>query len=321
MRVASFRLQVGEFRLCSDRMAVELWREFRMPQYPESRRKSSDETYPLPVDPILDPEQVRVLVVDDEKVIRNLLQLSLQRMGYQVVIATDGPEALALFEAQRFDLVLLDILMPGMDGFHVCRAIRKVSDVPIVMLTALNRPDDIVLGLELGADTYITKPFTFREVEARIRAILRRASGRTESDFVQVLEHGDVKLDTDLRAVTVAGSLVELTRTEYRLLHHLMTNVDRPLSKDRLLESVWGYEASDTNSNIVELAIRRLRKKLEDDPSNPSRLVTVRGVGYKFCPRAVNHARGSQTSPSEAQHRRSPSHHWVASDVGGGESD
>ena len=227
------------------------------------------------------------MVVDDEKVIRNLLQLSLQRMGYQVVTATDGAEALALFAEYGFDLVLLDILMPGMDGFEVCMQLRKLSAVPVVMLTALNRPEDIVMGLELGADTYITKPFTFKEVEARIRAILRRASGRTEAEFVQVLEHGDVKLDSDMPAATVAGSLVELTRTEYRLLHSLMTNAERPLSKDRLLETVWGYEASDTNSNIVELAVRRLRKKLEDDPSQPSRLVTVRGVGYKFCPRGA----------------------------------
>lgn len=286
-----------------------------MPQYPIPRRKPMDESDPLASDSVHDDDSVRVLVVDDEKVIRNLLQLSLQRMGYQVITATDGPEALSLFETQHFDLVLLDILMPGMDGFHVCRAIRKLSDVPIVMLTALNRPDDIVLGLELGADTYITKPFTFKEVEARIRAILRRATGRTESEFVQVLEHGDVKLDSDLRAVTVDGALVELTRTEYRLLHNLMTNADRPLSKDRLLETVWGYEATDTNSNIVELAIRRLRKKLEDDPSNPRRLVTVRGVGYKFCPRYAGHGRNGQPAPAEAQHRRSPAEHWLAVEV------
>lgn len=136
-----------------------------MPQYPIPRRKPMDEPDPLASDSVHDDDSVRVLVVDDEKVIRNLLQLSLQRMGYQVITATDGPEALSLFETQHFDLVLLDILMPGMDGFHVCRAIRKLSDVPIVMLTALNRPDDIVLGLELGADTYITKPFTFKEVK------------------------------------------------------------------------------------------------------------------------------------------------------------
>ena len=257
-----------------------------------------------------DPDQVRVLVVDDEKVIRNLLQLSLQRMGYQVVIATDGPEALALFGEYGFDLVLLDILMPGMDGFDVCQELRKLSAVPIVMLTALDRPEDIVMGLELGADTYITKPFTFKEVEARIRAILRRATGRTESEFVQVLEHGDVKLDSDLRAATVAGNLVELTRTEYRLLHSLMTNAERPLSKDRLLETVWGYEASDTNSNIVELAVRRLRKKVEDDPSQPRRLVTVRGVGYKFCPCGANKDSAGHRLIDEVQHRRPPANHW-----------
>ena len=126
---------------------------------------------------------------------------------------------------------------------------------------------------------------------------------------MQVLEHGDVKLDSDLRVATVAGNLVELTRTEYRLLHSLMTNAERPLSKDRLLETVWGYEASDTNSNIVELAVRRLRKKLEDDPSQPSRLVTVRGVGYKFCPRGARKD-GPAGAVGEVQHRRPPADHW-----------
>jgi DNA-binding response OmpR family regulator len=277
---------------------------------PGSGQDAFDETDILAGDGAHDPDLVRVLVVDDEKVIRNLLQLSLQRMGYQVVTASDGTEALSVFASYDFDLVLLDILMPGIDGFDVCSEIRRVSGVPIVMLTALNRPEDIVLGLELGADTYITKPFTFKEVEARIRAILRRATGRTESEFVQVLERGDVKLDSDLRAVTVAGNLVELTRTEYRLLHSLMTNAERPLSKDRLLETVWGYEASDTNSNIVELAIRRLRKKVEDDPSQPRRLVTVRGVGYKFCPRGMKHSRDGQVPVKEAQHRRPPADRW-----------
>ncbi len=264
----------------------------------------------LTADSSNDPEMISVLFVDDEKVIRNLLQMSLQRMGYQVVVASDGAEALTLFADYHYDLVLLDILMPGMDGFEVCSEMRKLSGVPIVMLTALNRPEDIVMGLELGADTYITKPFTFKEVEARIRAILRRATGKTESEFVQVLEHGDVKLDSDLRAATVAGNLVELTRTEYRLLHSLMSNAERPLSKDRLLETVWGYEASDTNSNIVELAIRRLRKKVEDNPSQPERLVTVRGVGYKFCTQCMNNQDGDQVSVGEAQHRRTPADRW-----------
>lgn len=229
--------------------------------------------------------KVHVMVVDDEKMIRSLLKMSLQRMGYEVTVAIDGEEALALFQTQSFDLILLDILMPKVDGFTVCAELRRISDVPIVMLTALNRPDDIVRGLELGADNYITKPFTFKEVEARIRAILRRTTNKIEAEPSQVVEHGDVRLDGGMRAVTVGGQLVELTRTEYQLLHYLMSHVDAPVSKEDLLERVWGYEAADTNSNIVELAIRRLRKKLEDDPSEPARLLTVRGVGYKFVPR------------------------------------
>lgn len=247
--------------------------------------------------------KIHVLVVDDEKMIRSLLKMSLQRMGYEVTTADDGEEALRLFSEGRYDLVLLDILMPGIDGFTVCSELRRLSDVPIVMLTALNRPDDIVRGLELGADNYITKPFTFKEVEARIRAILRRAAHRLEPDEIQVLEHGDVRLDSGLRAATVAGNLIELTRTEYQLLHHLMLNADRPVSKEDLLERVWGYEASDTNSNIVELAIRRLRKKVEEDPSNPDRLITVRGVGYKFAPKGAVATRKLALPPA-TMHRR-----------------
>jgi two-component system, OmpR family, response regulator RpaB len=246
--------------------------------------------------------KVHVLVVDDEKMIRSLLKMSLQRMGYEVTTADDGAEALELFQSHAFDLVLLDILMPNVDGFTVCSEVRRVSDVPVVMLTALNRPDDIVRGLELGADNYITKPFTFKEVEARIRAILRRTTNKIEVEPVQVLEYGDVRLDGGMRAATVAGNLVELTRTEYQLLHYLMTNVDLPVSKEDLLERVWGYEAADTNSNIVELAIRRLRKKLEEDASQPSRLITVRGIGYKFTPKGTP-ARIMSVAPA-VQHRR-----------------
>lgn len=246
--------------------------------------------------------KVHVLVVDDEKMIRSLLKMSLQRMGYEVTTADDGAEALDYFRSQQFDLVLLDILMPNVDGFTVCSEIRRESDVPVVMLTALNRPDDIVRGLELGADNYITKPFTFKEVEARIRAILRRTSNKIEAEPVQVLEHGDVRLDGGMRAATVGGTLVELTRTEYQLLHYLMSHVDLPVSKEDLLERVWGYEAADTNSNIVELAIRRLRKKLEEDASQPNRLITVRGIGYKFSPKGIA-PRVTSGSPS-VQHRR-----------------
>lgn len=228
-------------------------------------------------------EPIQVLVVDDEKMIRNLLKMSLQRMGYEVTTASDGAEGIQRFREGNFHLVLLDILMPGIDGFDVCMELRKLSDVPIVMLTALNRPDDVVRGLEMGADNYITKPFTFKEVEARIRAILRRTALRNDAQkSFQILEEGDVKLDSGMRAATVAGQLVELTPTEYELLHYLMMHPDRPVMKDELLRDVWGYEASESNSNIVELAVRRLRKKIEEDPSNPRRLLTVRGVGYKF---------------------------------------
>lgn len=262
---------------------------------------NSDNRYSLD-NPISSHGKVHVLVVDDEKMIRSLLKMSLQRMGYEVTTADDGAQALDLFQNQSFDLVLLDILMPNVDGFTVCSELRRTSDVPIVMLTALNRPDDIVRGLELGADNYITKPFTFKEVEARIRAILRRTTNKIEAEPVQVLEHGDVRLDGGMRAATVAGNLVELTRTEYQLLHYLMTHVDSPVSKEDLLERVWGYEAADTNSNIVELAIRRLRKKMEEDASQPSRLVTVRGIGYKFTPKGLA-SRLAPVTPS-VQHRR-----------------
>lgn len=249
--------------------------------------------------------KVHVLVVDDEKMIRSLLKMSLQRMGYEVTAAEDGEEALALFRSSVFDLVLLDILMPGVDGFTVCADIRRESGVPIIMLTALNRPDDIVRGLELGADNYITKPFTFKEVEARIRAILRRTTNKLEPAHDQVVEHGDVRLDGGMRAAIVAGNLVELTRIEYQLLFYLMSNVDQPVSKEVLLDQVWGYESAETNSNIVELAIRRLRKKIEEDPSVPARLITVRGVGYKFVPVGGTGRRAVQV-PAQAQHRFSP---------------
>jgi len=266
-----------------------------------SSLQDSDDGYPAG-NPIPSRGKVHVLVVDDEKMIRSLLKMSLQRMGYEVTTADDGAEALDLFQTEQFDLVLLDILMPNVDGFTACSELRRVSDVPIVMLTALNRPDDIVRGLELGADNYITKPFTFKEVEARIRAILRRTTNKIEAEPVQVLEHGDVRLDGGMRAATVGGNLVELTRTEYQLLHYLMSHVDLPVSKEDLLERVWGYEAADTNSNIVELAIRRLRKKLEEDASQPSRLVTVRGVRYKFSPKGTS-SRLTPVTPA-VQHRR-----------------
>ncbi|MEM7127459.1 MAG: response regulator transcription factor [Chloroflexota bacterium] len=232
-------------------------------------------------DAFIGGDRLKVLVAEDEKVMRDILTMSLQRLGYEVVTVTNGVEAVTAFGMYDFDLLLLDVLMPEMDGFVVCSEIRKRSDVPIIMLTALSRPDDIVRGLELGADNYITKPFTFKEVEARIRAILRRSAVTAEKQTFSILEHGDIRINDEISEVTVNSEYVELTRTEYRLLHYLINHANQPVSKDELLQGVWGYESADS-PNLVELAIRRLRKKIEDNASRPKRLVTVRGFGYKL---------------------------------------
>lgn len=226
-------------------------------------------------------DKLSVLVVDDEKLMCDILTMSLQRLGYSVTTASNGLDALDLFETQEFSLLLLDVMMPDMDGFDVCTEIRKRSDVPIIMLTALSRPDDIVRGLEAGADNYITKPFTFKEVEARIKAILRRAVQSTEQSTFVITELGDLKMNDEIHEVTVGDEYVELTRTEYRLLQYLMHHPNQTISKEDLLNNVWGYEIADS-PNLVELAVRRLRKKIEEDASNPKRLVTVRGFGYKL---------------------------------------
>ncbi len=160
----------------------------------------------------------RILVVDDEKVMRDLLEMSMARLGYTVTAVADGATALDLLRSNKYDLVMLDVLMPGLDGFAVCTELRQFSDVPVVMLTALNRPDDVVRGLELGADNYVTKPFNFKEVEARIRAILRRSTHQSEGDAFDVAEFGDLRLFNSAHNATVAGRPVELTPTEFSVL-------------------------------------------------------------------------------------------------------
>ncbi|MBX3013877.1 MAG: response regulator transcription factor [Caldilineaceae bacterium] len=226
-------------------------------------------------------DKISILVADDEKMMLQLLSMSLQRLGYHVVTAENGLEAIELFDRNHFDLVLLDVLMPGMDGFSACAEIRKRSDIPVVMLTALSRPDDIVRGLEIGADNYIVKPFTFKEVEAKLRAILRRTNYQNNQYVFQIIERGDIRLNSEIHQVTVSGVPVELTGTEFQLLHFLMTHADQTVSKEELLEAVWGYDSTD-GSNLVEVAISRLRKKIEKDPARPDRLLTVRGIGYRF---------------------------------------
>lgn len=223
----------------------------------------------------------RILVVDDERLLRELMTLSLQRLGYAVQAADDGPTALTLLQHEHFDLVLLDVVMPQMDGFTVLSELRGFSDVPVVMLTAMNRHEDIVRGFELGADNYISKPFHFKEVEARIQAMLRRAKHVQGGAAFGVVTYGDVSLYHERQTAEVAGQPVELTPTEFALLHYLAKRGERPTSKQELLQAVWGYNDTE-NLNLVELAVRRLRTKIEINPSHPMRVVTVRGAGYKF---------------------------------------
>ena len=222
-----------------------------------------------------------ILVVDDEEPFRELLRMSLERAGYEVTVAKDGLEAIELYSRRPADLVLMDVMMPRLDGLEASARLREMSDVPIVMLTALSRPEDIVHGFDIGADDYIAKPFTFREVEVRLLAILRRiAWSAGESDFKVIALHG-IELNDEMQTVAVRSNPVHRTPIEYQLLRELMTNPDRPISKAELFQRVWGYEMVG-GTNLVEVAIRRLREKIENDPSSPIYLVTVRGAGYKF---------------------------------------
>lgn len=226
-------------------------------------------------------ERPHILIAEDEEFLRNLLLVSLERENFVVIAARDGAEALNNFSQQPFDLILLDVLMPKVDGFQVLNEIRKRSDVPVVLLTALNSPDDVVQGFELGADDFISKPFTFREVNARIQAILRRIGWARERPSFQIMQYGEVLVNDEEHLVIVRGEEVHLTPIEYQLLHYLMSNVNRPVSKDKLFHEVWGYDFTG-GTNLVEVAMRRLREKIEATPSSPEYLLTVRGAGYKF---------------------------------------
>lgn len=226
-------------------------------------------------------DQIRILVVDDERLMRDLMVMSLQRLGYAVSAVADGATALQMLEREYFDLVMLDVVMPQMDGFTLLSQLRSFSDVPVVMLTAMNRQEDIVRGFELGADNYIAKPFNFKEVEARIRAVLRRVTHLLGGASFEVATYGDLQIYNTQQKASIAGRLVELTPTEFALLQYLAKRGERPTSKEELLQEVWGYQGGD-NLNLVELAIRRLRTKIEQDPSQPQRIMTVRGYGYKF---------------------------------------
>jgi DNA-binding response OmpR family regulator len=221
------------------------------------------------------------LIAEDEAPLRNLVRMSLEANGHHVTVVGDGEEALAAFIAGKFDLVILDIMMPRLNGLEVCREIRRRSEAPIIMITALGNTEDLVRGLETGADDYIAKPFTFREVQARINAVLRRMQWANERKALAVMRAGALALDADAMIVTQNGATVHLTPIEFKLLYTLMSNQNRVMSRTELFRTVWGYDFVGA-TNLVEVTVRRLREKIESDPSNPAYIVTVRGAGYKF---------------------------------------
>ncbi len=224
----------------------------------------------------------RILLVDDEQAIQKLLSYPLRRDGYDVVSARDGREALDLFSAQRFDLVVLDIMLPGLDGIEVCRRLRARSQVPIIMLTARDDETDKVLGLETGADDYITKPFSVREFRSRVRASLRRIEmlGAAAAEREPILA-GELRLDFERHRVTLADRPVRLTYVEFEILGALASSPGRVLSREALLERIWG-NSGYRDPRTIDVHIRHLREKLERDPKRPAYLFTERGVGYRF---------------------------------------
>jgi two-component system, OmpR family, response regulator len=224
----------------------------------------------------------RILLVDDELSVQKLLAYPLRKEGYDVIPALDGREALERLRENNFDLVVLDVMLPRMDGFDVCRAIRSRSTVPIIMLTAKTEETDKVLGLELGADDYITKPFSVREFRSRVKAVLRRAAlAQPETQFEEPIEAGELMVDFEKRSVTVRGEPVRLTYVEFEILAGLARAPGRVFSRTMLLERVWG-DSSYRDPRTIDVHIRHLREKLEEEPKTPELILTVRGVGYRF---------------------------------------
>ncbi len=221
----------------------------------------------------------RLLVVDDNESLRELLRASLEQRGYLVTVAADGREALALVEATSFDLVLLDIILPRLNGFHLCQQIREQSHVPIIIISAMNREEDVVQGLQVGADDYIAKPFAFNEVQARIMAMLRRTQERQMPR--QHLLPDEIKLDEKQQRALIGGEPMDLSPTEYRLLHHLALRAGQPVARESLLRDVWTQQPK-SGTRILHTNIRRLRQKIEANPDEPRYILTVPGVGYKL---------------------------------------
>ena len=223
----------------------------------------------------------KILIVEDEEALSDPLAFLLGREGFQTIVVDNGLDALPVFDREGADLVLLDVMLPGMSGMEVCRKLREVSSVPIIMLTAKDSELDKVLGLELGADDYVTKPYSARELIARIRAVLRRRSAETDSATESVLQGGPVRMDIDRHVVTVNGEEISMPLKEFELLEILLRNVGRVMTRGQLIERVWGADyVGDTKT--LDLHIKRLRSKIEPDSSAPQYVVTVSGLGYKF---------------------------------------
>jgi DNA-binding response OmpR family regulator len=230
----------------------------------------------------VDGRTTRILLVDDEQPVQKLLSYPLEKEGYEVVPALDGQEALANFEEGQFDLVVLDIMLPKVDGLEVCRRLRAKSSVPIIMLTAKAEEFDKVIGLELGADDYITKPFSIREFRSRVRAALRRAEMAPDTDATdEPLVRGDLRIDFAKRSTELDEAPVDLTFVEFEILAVLARHPGRVYTRDMLLDRIWG-DSAFRDQRTIDVHIRHLREKLERDPKNPEYLLTVRGVGYRF---------------------------------------
>ena len=238
----------------------------------------------------------RILVVDDEERMVRFIHLNLEHDGFRVIEAYNGNQAINKARSDLPDLVLLDVMMPDLDGFEVLRVLREVSSVPVIMLTAKGEEEDRVRGLELGADDYITKPFSPRELVSRVRAVLRRTEMATATTHGLIQVDDRLKIDFDRREVWVEDKLVKLRPTEYRLLYHLVQNAGWVITHDQLLAKVWGYEYRD-EPHYVRLYINYLRKKLEEDPANPKYILTERGIGYRF----VDFRRSGQAESGETE--------------------
>lgn len=224
---------------------------------------------------------MKILVVDDEKLLVKGIKFNLEQEGYQVITAFDGEEAVRLAHDESIDLILLDLMLPKVDGFTACRTIRGFSNVPIIMLTAKSEDIDKILGLEYGADDYITKPFNIREVTARIKAILRRINPAPKGDSGKVMVSGDITLDYNFRRAMVGERMVELTSKEFDLLELFVKNPDRVYTRENLLDILWGI-GYPSEERTIDVHMRRLREKIEDNPAEPKYLKTKWGVGYYY---------------------------------------